>query len=148
MAGRKAGQGGAPENWLRIWVAPFQYQGKAVFIAQAGRPVGWRLAFKDAEEKPMVLNPNVDEARNLFIQDMAYSNGLGKLAFVTGVGATAAGAQRSSLGGSRYQTDGLRAVLFLSTRPLSLSDIEFLDWYPAFNLYEIQAIETIENEKN
>ena len=34
------------------------------------------------------------------------------------------------LGGARYHTDGLRATLFLATRPLSLSDVEFLDWAP------------------
>jgi len=143
---RKAGQGGVPANWLRIWVAPLRYQGKAVFVVQVGRPIGWR--FKEDEEKPMVLNPNVDEVRNLLIQDMVYSSGLDKLAFVTGAGATAAVEQRRSLGGASYHTDGLRAVMFLSTRPLSLSDVELLDWHPALKLREIKAVKKIENENN
>jgi len=143
---RKAGQGGVPANWLRIWVAPLRYQGKAVFVVQVGRPIGWR--FNEDEEKPLVLNPNVDEVRNLLIQDMVYSSGLDKLAFVTGAGATAAGEQRRSLGGASYHTDGLRAVMFLSTRPLSLSDVELLDWHPALKLQEIEAVKKIENENN
>ena len=32
----KAGQGGVPANWLRLWVAPFHYQGQPVILAQSG----------------------------------------------------------------------------------------------------------------
>jgi hypothetical protein len=80
----------------------------------------------------------VDEVRNHFLQDMMYSGALDKLAFVTGVGETGPGEARSSLDGS-YQTDGLRVVLFLTTRPLSLSDLELLDWYPLISIREIEA---------
>ena len=146
IVGRKVAKGGMPTNWLRIWVAPFRYNGKTVFIAQAGRQLGWRMA--KVEEKGLVLNPNVDEVRNLFIQDMMYSNGLAKLAFVSGVGATSPGEVRDSLGGTSYHTDGLRAVLFLITRPLSLSDVQILDWHPALKLRESEAVKEIENGEN
>lgn len=142
---RKKGQAGVPANWLRVWVAPFSYQGEAVFLVQAGRRQGWRL--QEIEEQDMVLSPKVDEVRNLFIQDMVYSSGLEKLAFVSGVGATRPGESRSSLGAS-YQTDGLRAVLFLVTRPLSLSDLEILDWHPALKLLEIEVMQEKDNAGN
>jgi len=38
--------------------------------------------------------------------------------------------------------------MFLSTRPLSLSDVELLDWHPALKLQEIEAVKKIENENN
>lgn len=142
---RKKGQAGVPANWLRIWVAPFSYQGKAVFLVQGGRRLGWRL--QEIEENDMVLSPKVDEVRNLFIQDMIYSSGLEKFAFVSGVGATKPGESRSSLDAS-YQTDGLRAVLFLVTRPLSLSDLEILDWHPALKLLEIKVMQEKDNAGN
>lgn len=134
IVARKTGQGGSPANWLRLWVAPFRYQGKTVIVAQTGRPLGWRYDVR--EQQQAVLSPNVDEVRGLLIQDLLYSGGLDTLAFVTGVGATAPGASRESLGGSSYYTDGLRAVLFLSTRPLSLSNLNVLDWYPVLQLRE------------
>ena len=134
---RKAGQSNAPANWLRIWVAPLRYQGKSVFLVQAGRPLGWRHA--EVEEQALVLNPNVDEVRNLLIQDLVYTGGLQKLAFVAGVGATRPEEPRTSLGGARYHTDGLRTVLFLVTRPLALSDLEFLDWHPYLEQLENRA---------
>lgn len=143
IVARKKGQAGAPSNWLRMWMAPLRYQGQAVFVVQAGRRQGWRM--EKVEEEDLILNPKVDEVRNLLIQDMAYSSGLKKIAFLDGVGATQPGESRNSLGGASYQTDGLRAVLFFVTRPQSLSNIEFLDWHPALKLREIDAIKESDN---
>ena len=89
----------------------------------------------------MVVHEDVDEARNLLIQDMMYSGGLEKLGFVTGVGAAAEALPRTALNGARYYTDGLRAVLFFGTRPLSLSDVEMLDWVPFLEGREAAARE-------
>ena len=150
IVARKSSQGGLSANWLRLWVAPYSYQGQAVMLVQTGRPMGWRLHKPDEDEeeheKKLVLNPNVDEVRNLLIQDMLYSSGLEKLAFIDGVGATQTDEFRDSLGGTRYQTDGLRVVLFLTTRPLSLSDTEVLDWHPVLELHEAEVVREIEND--
>ena len=134
---RKSGQGGAPSNWMRVWLAPFRYRGQSVFLAQSGRPTGGR--FKASQSKDLKLHPNVDEVRNILIQDMLYSGGLGKLAFEYGVGATAPNEYRDTLNGDRYYTDGLRAVLFFVTRPLALSDIQILDWVPYLQELESKA---------
>lgn len=139
IVARKKGQAGVPANWLRMWAAPFSYQGKSIFLVQAGRREGWRM--QKIEEKDMLLSPRVDEVRNQFVQDLLYSSGLEKLAFVSGVGATEPGESRNSLGGASYQTDGLRAVLFLVTRPLSLSDLEILEWHPYLKQAEMEAVE-------
>ncbi len=146
IVGRKAVMGGMPANWVRLWVAPFRYQGKAVFVVQTGRRQGWRLA--EVEDQDMVLDPNVDEVRNFLIQDLLYSNGVSKIAFVTGVGPTGSGELRDSPGGAGYHTDGLRAVLFLVTRPLSLSDVQFLDWYPALKLLEADTAKEFEKNEH
>ena len=125
---RKQAQAGAPSTWLRLWLAPIRFEGRDVFLVQAGRPVCGRFVPRGA--KDIVLHGDVDEARNLLIQDMMYSGGLDRLGFATGVGPASPTQLRMSLGGARYYTDGLRATLFLATRPLSLADVEFLDWAP------------------
>jgi hypothetical protein len=125
---RKQAQAGAPSTSMRAWLTPIRFDGRAVFVVQTGRPVGGRFAPRGATE--IVLHHDVDEARNLLIQDMMYSGGLDKLGFVTGVGEAAEMQPRSTFHGARYHTDGLRAVLFLATRPLSLRDVEVLDWVP------------------
>ncbi|MGT2504808.1 LssY C-terminal domain-containing protein [Cupriavidus basilensis] len=125
---RKQAQGGAPSTWVRVWLAPIRFQGQPVYLAQAGRPVGGRFA--PAGTAKIVLHEDVDEARNLLIQDMMYSGGLDKLGFVNGVGPAPQAQPRTTLDGARYFTDGLRAVLFFAQRPLSLSEVEILDWVP------------------
>jgi hypothetical protein len=101
---------------------------------QAGRPVGGRFAPSGTEE--IVLDQDVDEARNLLIQDMMYSGGLEKLGFVTGVGEVSDARLPSAIHGTRYHTDGLRAVMFFATRPLSLKDVEFLHWEPYLDAHQ------------
>jgi hypothetical protein len=123
VVGRKAGGGNAPAHWIRLWVAPLRYQGKPVFLAQVGRPVGGR--FVDDDSDSMEAHPDVDEARNLFLQDMLYSGGLQSFGFVDVDTETAPRAQSST---ARYPTDGLRAVMFFVPRPLSLSDVKPLGW--------------------
>jgi LssY-like putative type I secretion system component LssY len=125
---RKRAQAGASANWLRVWRAPISYQGRAVFVAQAGRPVGGRFAPQD--RRIARVHPDVDEVRNLLIHDLMYSGGLEKLGFVSGVGAVPSEQPRPLTDAASYHTDGLRVALFLSTRPLTLSDVDVLDWEP------------------
>ena len=125
---RKQAQAGAPVSWVRVWRAPISHRGQFVFVAQAGRPVGGRNRPDDADD--VRLHPDVDEVRNFLIQDFMYSGGLEKLAFVRGVGAVSVDQPRVLASGERYFTDGRRAVLFLGTRPLTISDVEVLDWEP------------------
>jgi len=125
---RKQAQAGAPATQLRLWLAPLRFEGRAVYLVQVSRPVGGRFAPRGASDG--ILHEDMDEARNLLVQDMMYSGGLAKLAFANGAGPQAPAA------GARYATDGLRAVLFLATRPLSLADVEFLDWAPFLGLQE------------
>ena len=134
---RKRGQGGVPANWLRMWVAPLRYLDRPVVLVQSGRPQGGRFAVSDAGEQP--LHPNVDESRNLLIQDLMYSGGLGRLGFVRGVGAVPGAPADNTDSDRRYHTDGLRAVLFFVTRPLAISEIEILDWVPILQQREVEA---------
>ena len=124
---RKQAQAGAPATRLRLWLAPLRFEGRAVYVVQVSRPVGGRFAPRGGSEA--VLHEDMDEARNLLVQDMMYSGGLARLGFAIGAAKPAAGA-------TPYLTDGLRAVLFLATRPLSLADVEFLDWAPYLGLHD------------
>ncbi|UCE90586.1 MAG: hypothetical protein JSW10_06190 [Pseudomonadota bacterium] len=144
---RKAGQGGVPAAWMRMWVAPLRYQGEPVFLVQVGRPVGGRFAVTDGRD--LAVHPDVDEARNLLVQDLLYSGGLGKLAFATGGGNSASPDRlRTSRGGGSYYSDGLRAVLFMVTRPLALSEVQILEWVPYLKQREIDVIKNNEHSQD
>lgn len=122
---RKRAQAGASASWLRVWRAPITYREQPVFVAQAGRPVGGRFAHDAHSDR---LHPDVDEVRNILIQDFLYSGGLAQLGFAKGVGAVPSAQPRTSPTGASYYTDGLRAVLFFATRPLTFADVRLLDW--------------------
>ncbi len=125
---RKQSQAGAPATWIRGWLAPIRFQGQLVYVAQVGRPVGGRFAPRGDAHVP--VHENVDEARNILLQDLMYSSGVERIGFVSGVGAASPSDPRTALNGATYHTDGLRAVVFFATRPHSLSDVDFLDWVP------------------
>jgi len=114
-------------NHARFWMTPIRFRGAPVWIGQISRDVGVRfiLAIPPTTHK---IDPDVDEARNGLIQDLAYSQALARFAYVSGVGAAPREAPRHNLTGDPYFTDGLRAVLFLEARPLTLTDVQFLEW--------------------
>ena len=95
-------------------------------LAQSGRPVGGR--FRSTADEEAVLHPNIDEMRSLVVQDMLYSGSLAKLVYVDEVSPVNDEQLRDRPGKYTYHTDGLRAVLFITDRTVSLADIKFLDW--------------------
>ena len=143
---RKLVQAGAPANWVRFWRAPISFQGQIVFVCQAGRPVGGRFARERTGDER--LHADVDEARDMLIQDFMYSGGLDKLAFVSGVGAVPQAQPRATAGRGSYYTDGRRAVLFFATRPLAFSDVQVLDWEPVLEEKTLEAQQGLADEKN
>jgi hypothetical protein len=126
LVAHKHAQAGAPATWVRLWSAPVRFQGQPVFLVQVGRPVGGRFLPQSADARR--LHADLDESRNLFVQDMMYSGGLERLGFVKGVGAAPRTHPRVLANGTGYFTDGFRAVLFFATRPLTIADVHLLDW--------------------
>ena len=142
---RQRAQAGASAMILRFWRAPINYRGQAVFLVQAGRPVGGRFVEIDYDNlESLHLYPDVDEVRNHLLQDAAYSGGLEQVGFVKGVGAASREQPRALPEGGSYFTDGYRVALFFATRPLTFADVNFLDWEPAMQQLEAQKLQELE----
>lgn len=141
---RKSGKGDVPAQWIRAWLAPFRYRSEPVWLGQAGRPVGGRFAV--ASDRILERHPDVDEVRNLLIQDLIYSGGMAKLGFVGGAGTVETARSTGAATDSRYSTDGLRAVMFFLSRPRAISDVEILDWDPVLKRREADATREHANE--
>ena len=75
-----------------------------------------------------IIDPDVDETREFLVQDLWYSQGLKKFGFVRGVGAASYSEPRGNLTGDPYFTDGLRVVLWVSSTPIDIADIETKEW--------------------
>jgi len=115
-------------NHMRFWLSPIRFCGKKVFVGQISRDIGVKLTLKSPTITTHVIDPDVDEARRYFVEDMAYSQALARGAYVKGVGFVSKEAPRMNLVGDPFYTDGFRGVLFFEPRPYTLSDIEQLQW--------------------
>ena len=113
-------------NHLRLWLSPMRFEGKPVWIGQISRDIGVRFTTKTILTHK--IDPDVDETRDFLIQDLWYSQGLVKLAYVKGVGPAPISEPRGNLTGDPYFTDGLRAVLWLSSAPVKMEAVEFVEW--------------------
>ncbi len=115
-------------NHLRLWLSPMRHHGKQVWVGQISRDIGSRLTIHSPTFTTHKIDPDVDEARNALAQDMAYSQNLAKIGYVSGVGAAPRSAPRGNLTTDPYYTDGLRGVLVFDRQPTSLSAVEFFPW--------------------
>ena len=115
-------------NHMRFWLSPIRYRGKKVFVGQISRDIGVKFTLKSSTISTHVIDPDVDEARRYFVEDLAYSQALAKVGYVKGAGVVNKEEPRVNLVGDPFYTDGFRAVLFFEARPYTLSNINHLDW--------------------
>lgn len=126
VALQKARETARQRNHLRVWLAPFRFEGRPVWVGQISRDIGLRYTpvFNLTHE----VDPDVDEARDYLVQDLLRSQGVARLGWVIGVGPAPSASPRRMADGTTFFTDGLRAVMILSTEALGLDEIQFLDW--------------------
>jgi len=114
-------------NHLRLWLSSMRYLGKQVWVGQISRDIGSRLTLHSPTLTTHKIDPDVDEARGALGEDMAYSQGLTKIGYATGVGAAPRDAPRENLTTDPYYTDGFRLVLVFDRAPTSLDEIEIFE---------------------
>lgn len=115
-------------NHLRFWLTPIRFRGREVWVGQISRDIGVKFTTRSPTISTHVIDPDVDEARRHFLEDMAYSQSVAAVAFALGIGPISADEPRTNLVGDPYFTDGNRLVLFFEPRPRSLEEIDFLNW--------------------
>lgn len=115
-------------NHLRLWITPWLFQGKHVWIGQISRDIGVKFTLKSPTISTHKVDANVDEARNYLLQDLAFSQYLQKFGFVNGVGKTKLEDSRENLTGDPYFTDGLRVVLVLTKNLLTIDKVDNFTW--------------------
>jgi hypothetical protein len=116
-------------NHLRLWLAPFRFEGRSVWVGQISRDIGVKATTKSPTLTTHVIDPNVDEAREHLLQSLMVAGSIDRFAFVRGMEPVSQSEPRQNLTGDPYFTDGLRFVVMLSdsgaTPP---EDVEFLEW--------------------
>ena len=113
-------------NHMRLWIAPVSVGGARVWVGQISRDIGVRLTWKTITTHK--IDPDVDETRWYLMQDLFFSQGLRRFAFVKGVGAATPEAPKHNYTGDPYFTDGLRLVLWMSEEPITYQHVEGMAW--------------------
>jgi hypothetical protein len=112
----------------RLWLTPYTFESRRVWIGQVSRDIGVRLTDQTWNLTTHKIGPDVDFDRAYLLQDLLMSGFVERYGFVEGVGAAAASTPRTNLTGDPYYTDGLRLVVFLSTQTKRLTETARLPW--------------------
>lgn len=116
-------------NHLRLWLAPFRFEGRAVWVGQISRDIGVKATTRSPTLTTHVIDPNVDEAREHLLQSLMVSGSIDRFAFVRGSEPAAQEEPRQNLTGDPYFTDGLRFVVMLSANGTTPpEEVRFLEW--------------------
>jgi len=109
-------------NQLRLWLSPFFFEGKNVWVGQISR-----IIRRSAWNK-FIIESDVDEARTYLLQDLWYAQVILKYGYVKGTGVATIAKPRKSLHDDDYFTDGRRIVIWISGDPISFSEVQFVQW--------------------
>lgn len=109
-------------NQLRLWLSPFVYHGKDVWVGQISRII--RRSVFDS----FVIESDVDEARTYLLQDLWYAQALMQYGYIRKTDVATIAQPRKSLHDDEYFTDGLCLVLWISSGPTGFSKVRFLEW--------------------
>jgi len=113
-------------NHLRLWMSSMRYEGKPVWLGQISRDIGVRFTRKTITTHK--IDPDVDETREFLLENLIYSQALQKFAYLGGVGEAPMDQPRGNLTGDPYFTDGYRIVLWVTSRPVDIADLEVEYW--------------------
>jgi hypothetical protein len=116
-------------NHLRLWLAPFRFEERSVWVGQISRDIGIKATTLSPTLTTHVIDPNVDEAREHLLQSLMVAGAIERFAFVQGMPRVSASEPNQNLTGDPYFTDGLRFVVMLSDNGMTPpEDVEFLEW--------------------
>lgn len=114
-------------NEMFIWKAPMQLHGQPVWMVQITHFIGQRTKLEQRIFGSR-FDPNIDDGRDYFMQNLWYSQSLSKVAWLEGNDVVTIDAPRTDFNNSEYFTNGYRTVIWPSGVPVSLLDTSRLDW--------------------
>jgi hypothetical protein len=121
----KARADGTERKELRLWMSPLVSDGEPIWLGQ----VLYNLGGSAEASEDLRLDPDIDEARNYFLQDLWYTQSVRRGTYARAFDAVPKSSPVTTFTGSTYFTSGYCAVVWLSESPVALDDIELLGWW-------------------
>jgi len=115
-------------NHLRLWLAPFRYEGRQVWIGQVSRDIGVKVTPKSPTLTTHIIDPQVDATREYLLHSLLAAGFVDRFGFVKGAAAATPTSPRFNLTGDPYHSDGMRLVVLLAPQPVPPDSVRNLLW--------------------
>jgi hypothetical protein len=115
---------------MRLWLAPILVDGQELWVAQFRHFIGRRYAIGEMLLGAQ-LDPDANDGRNYVLQDIWYSQSLQHWAWsTTGKRVSKDSPELDFNGYPWFARDSYRAVIWISGKPVALTDATSMDWSP------------------
>ena len=114
-------------NHLLLWLAPWRFKGKSVWMGNISRDKGIRIK-SESLKFANKIDQDIDDARNYLLMDIMSVQGLAKFGAVNGIGKSTRESPGKTFDGDPYWTDGKRIVLLFSDDRVAMDEINFFNW--------------------
>jgi len=128
VAMQRARRSISQRNHMRLWLAPFRYEGRQVWIGQVSRDIGVKVTPKSPTLTTHIIDPQVDTTREYLLHSLVAAGFIDRFGFVKGAAAAAPSSPRFNLTGDPYHSDGMRLVVLLAPQPVPPDSIRNLRW--------------------
>ena len=118
----------AQRNHMRLWLAPYRFESRPVWIGQVSRDIGVKVTPKSPTLTTHIIDPEVDTTREYLFHSLIAEGFVDRFGFVKGSAAGTPSEPRMNLTGDAYHSDGLRLVVILSREPVTPDRIRSLLW--------------------
>jgi hypothetical protein len=118
----------AQRNHMRLWLAPYRFESRPVWIGQVSRDIGVKVTPKSPTLTTHIIDPEVDTTREYLFHSLIAEGFVDRFGFVKGSAAGTPSEPRMNLTGDPYHSDGLRLVVILSREPVTPDRIRSLLW--------------------
>jgi LssY C-terminus len=118
----------AQRNHMRLWLAPYRFEGRSVWVGQTSRDIGVKVTPKSPTLTTHVIDPEVDTTREYLLHSLVARGFVDRFGFVKGSAAATLSEPRFNLTGDAYHSDGMRLVVVLALEPVPADRIRSLAW--------------------
>jgi hypothetical protein len=118
----------AQRNHMRLWLAPFRFEGRPVWVGQVSRDIGIKLTPKSPTLTTHIIDPQVDATREYLFHSLIAAGFVDRFAFAKGSAVAPRDRPRFNLTDDPYISDGMRLVVVLAPNPVPPEQIRSMLW--------------------
>jgi LssY C-terminus len=115
-------------NHMRLWLAPYTFEQRSVWLGQVSRDIGIKITTESPTLTTHVIDPEVDTTREYLFHSLIGQGFVDRFGFVKGSAAATRDNPRHNLTGDPYHSDGMRLVVMLAPEPVTTEQIRSLHW--------------------